>query len=169
MKFLTLHDIHITIEECNLHEITNCKSYIVDEAEERALETIREYLRGRYDIDFELRAYATSGTTLDYLERFKDSDDSIYVNGTSGLLSDDRNFSLKTIALDLMKYELFQRVAPRQLSTIVQDRYDRAIEKLTNINKGLLTMNLKSITDATDQTYMPFRYGNNEWSNKYKW
>lgn len=171
MKFLTYSDLYLSIEQENIDEITNCKTYLVDEAEQRALESTKEYLRGRFDIEYELRSYSTSGISLQNYERYKDVNDVVSVwDGTSStFLTDDRNYSLKCIVLDLLKYELFQRVAPRQLSQIVVDRYDRAITKLTNINKGLLTMNLKTISDTNEQNYYPFRYGNNEWSNKYKW
>lgn len=181
MKFLTDKDVALTIESDNLSEIVNEKLYLQDEAEDRAIETSKEYLRSRYDMDYEFRAYATSGTNAedriiyDAGSNGLVEDITIGVNGTSGiianddLLPDDRNFSLKTIVLDLFKYELFQRVAPRALSEIVSDRYDRAIEKLKEANKGNIMMDLKPLFIEDEQAYRPFRYGTSDVSNKSKW
>lgn len=182
MKFLTHKDILITLEEDNLLEIINNKLFLKDEAEERAVETTKEYLRQRYDVEHEFRAYSANGTNAedriiyDAGSNGLTEDIEIGVNSTSGLqpisdlLADDRNFSLKTIVLDLFKYELFQRVAPRALSDVVADRYDRAIDKLIKANKGVISMNLKILyVDDEVQDYRPFRHGNSSISenNKY--
>jgi hypothetical protein len=168
MKFLTDQDLLTTIELENLNEITNSSIIVKNECEDRSLETVKEFLRGRYDIEYELRSYTAATTGFTDLTRYNIDDTILVYSSTSGSFKlDDRNFSLKSITLDLMKYELFQRVAPRQISSIIVDRYDRAIQKLTDINKGMLTMSLKSLTEADDQNYQPFRYGQTD--PKFKW
>lgn len=181
MKFLTDKDVLLCIESDNLSEILNDKLYLQDEAEDRAIETSKEYLRARYDVDFEFRDYAIAGTNADDRIIYDSGtqglteDITIGVNGTSGiidvadLLEDDRNFSLKQIVLDLFKYEIFQRVAPRALSDIVADRYDRAIEKLKEAGKGNITMDLKTLYIDDVQAYRPFRYGSSDVSENSKW
>lgn len=171
MKFLTKKDLYTSITEDSLDEITDCKDYILDECENRSIEAIKEFLRARYDIDYELRSYViddSSGSVLNEMQRVN-NDDVITVHSSSGILIDDRNYSLKTIACDIFKYELYQSVAPKQISPVVVDRYDRAIEKLTNINKGMLNMNLKEIVKTDENTYTAFRFGNSTHANKYKW
>lgn len=173
MIFLTAKDVAITIEEENLAEVLNDKLFLQDEAENRAIETAKEFLRQRYDMEYEFRAYSTAGLVLDDRIIFDlgitnlTEDITIGVNSTSGLntieqlTEDDRNYSLKQIVLDVFKYELFQRVAPRQLSEIVADRFDRALEKLKQANKGIISMNLKPLFVDGEQEYRPNRYGVN--------
>lgn len=55
MKFLTYNDLKLTIETDNLLEIVNNDWRLIDEAENIALEQIKEWLRKICDIDFELR------------------------------------------------------------------------------------------------------------------
>jgi hypothetical protein len=162
MEFLTDRDIAITIEEDNLLEIINDKTFLKDEAEKRATTTIKEYLSQRYDMEWELRPYVDNGTNgtngLEPDERFIE-DEHIFVNGTNGLEVDDRNYSLITIGLDIFKYELFQRIAPRAFNQIVMDRFDLSMQKLKDANRGNLQMDLRERYEPDNQDYRPFRYG----------
>jgi hypothetical protein len=178
MKFLTNKDISLTIEDDKLLQIINDKEYLKDQAERRALTTVKEYLSQRYDTSFELRAYvditgSTSGTSgLISDERFLiDSVDGgdVFVNGTSGILADDRNFSLVTITLDIWKYEIFQRVSPRAISQIVMDRYDLGIQKLKDANRGKLQMELKEKYETGSQNNRPFRWGKSDESGRWSY
>jgi hypothetical protein len=175
MQFLTDKDVAMTIDDDNLNEVISNKEYLKDEAEKRALTTIDEYLSSRYDMEWELRPYIEEGTSgavyEDYQRVLSGTSGTesleIYVNGTSGeVLPDDRNYSLLTIALDLFKYEIFQRVAPRALNQIVADRHDLAIKKLTDANRGRISIDLRPKYDTSEgnQDYLPFRYGQS-WQN----
>ena len=174
MQFLTDKDISITLDEENLLEIISNKTHLKDEAEKRALTTITEYLSTRYDMDYELRPYTNGTSGYSDFERVLTGtvteDLEVFVNGTNGEeLPDDRNYSLVTICLDIFKYELFQRVAPRALNQIVADRFDLAIKKLTDANRGKIEMNLKPLYATDSQNYRPFRYGKSDFDQRMRY
>lgn len=166
MEFITKKDILMSIEEENLQEIICEREELLDDAEKRVLTSLKEYLGMRYDMEYELRPYSTNGTNgLIEMERYiENNNDVILVNGTSGILPDDRNYSLITITVDLFKYELFQRVAPRALNQIVLDRHDLAMKKLMDANRGKIQIDLKPLYNEESQNNRPFRHGKG-WTN----
>lgn len=190
MKFITDKELKYRFSNENIKEITQdaCGIQVIDlveDMEDRAIDMIKNYTRSRYDIDFELRAYnttyypdSTSGivevcdinnanTTcvLNDQERILIAPDEVKVwDKASGLfLKDDRSITLRSMVLDVLIYELSQRVSPRQMNQITVDRYDRTVDMLEKATKGYISLDLRKKNDtANKNVYKPVQFGSIE-------
>lgn len=119
--------------------------------------TIYSGTSGTAQINYSSINVATANTYLGNINNF---DQYTLNNINRDFSSDDRNVSLKQLTLDLMKYLLMQRVANRELSQTVVDRYNMAIDKLIRASKGQIQMNLKALPNSVEfQNNSPFRFG----------
>lgn len=80
--------------------------------------------------------------TLPYFDQY------LLSNVKRDFSADDRNIVLVQICLDITVFTLLQRNAPRQISELIQQRYDSAIEMLLKIQRGDISLNLKQYDSA---------------------
>lgn len=165
MKFLLKEDVELYLNNCNLSQLTTESQ--LTHYENHAIAFINSYLSNRYDMAWEYRAYSTSGT-LDTDRIILENplvEGDFYIELLNGQL-DDRNLMLIDLTLDILFFNLFTKVSPRQMSDTVKLRYENAIEFLRNLQKGDLDINLKYLQNSDNEgTYKPFRYGSDEYIN----
>lgn len=104
-----------------------------------------------------------SNLTLAQIEAFHNInffDQYLLSNQDRDFNKDDRNVIINQIVLDILVYTLVQRTAPRQISTMIQQRYDDALNMLVKIQKGELVIGLKLYTGTLEwQNHMNVRWG----------
>ena len=89
MKFILKSDLNLLLDEELVDQITCDKDKLLDQAELKALEEVRQWLSQRYDIDAELSSYTNYTTNVDYLDnqriRVTQSDSNDFFGSTFGL------------------------------------------------------------------------------------
>ena len=107
-KFIELSDYDASIHRDILDALTRNDDAIVEICEDRAIAEMRGYLSGHYDCD---KLFAATG--------------------------DERNQLVLMMALDIAIYHIFTIHNPQKLSQMRKDRYDRAVEWLIAVKKGM--------------------------------
>lgn len=107
-KFIELSDYDASIHSDILDALTRNDEAIVEICEDRAIAEMRGYLSGRYDCD---KLFSATGN--------------------------DRNQLVLMMLLDITVYHIFCIHNPRNISQIRKDRYDRAVEWMQAVKKGM--------------------------------
>lgn len=103
-----------------------------------------------------------------YFNNPNNFDQYLLSNVSRDFYSDDRNTNLVIIVGDIWKYELFSRIAPRQISQIVVDRYNDAKAWLKGQANGNTDMNLKPYKNSIAfQQNMGILFGDS--INNFRW
>lgn len=107
-NFIELSDYDASIHRDILDALTRNDNAIVEICEDRAIAEMRGYLSGHYDCD---KLFAATG--------------------------DERNQLVLMMALDIAIYHIFSIHNPQKLTQLREDRYDRAVEWLKAVKKGM--------------------------------
>ena len=107
-KFIELKDYDASIHSEILSALTRNDDAIVEICEDRAIAEMRGYLSGRYDCD---KLFSATGS--------------------------DRNQLVLMMLLDVAVYHLYCIHNPIKLSKIRKDRYDRAVEWMRAVKRGI--------------------------------
>lgn len=132
MQFLTTDDFY-HIKDDVLQRVINADVVVLDHSERVQLAKMQDYLRSRYDV-----------STI------------FFQTGTN------RNSVLVGYLTDMVVYDVYARIAQRQVPQQIEVRYKEAIEYLKMVNKGDLSPNLPAVqTEDEQQGTAIFRYGSN--------
>jgi len=123
MKYLTKDDLTLLSKTNILSDITNDSDLIYDNTEQGVLDMIDSYIGTRYDTNYE---YSLTGF--------------------------NRNNFLIRIATDIFLYDIMTRLSTDIMSDLREIRYNDAIKKLQDINKGILNINIKQKDIDNDNT-----------------
>lgn len=107
-KFIELSDYDASVHGDILNSLTRNDASIVEICEDRAIAEMRGYLAGRYDCD---KLFAATGN--------------------------DRNQLVLMMLVDIAVYHLFCIHNPVKMSKIRKDRYDRAVEWMRAVKRGM--------------------------------
>lgn len=107
-KFIELSDYDASVHRDILDALTRNDKAIVEICEDRAIAEIRGYISGHYDCD---KLFSATGG--------------------------DRNQLVLMMALDITIYHIFSIHNPQKLSQLRKDRYDRAVEWMRAVKKGM--------------------------------
>lgn len=107
-KFIELSDYDASIHRDILDALTRNDNAIVEICEDRAIAEMRGYLSGHYDCD---KLFAVTGG--------------------------ERNQLVLMMALDIAIYHIFSIHNPQKLTQLRKDRYERAVEWLKAVKKGM--------------------------------
>ncbi len=110
-KFITPEDYGASIHQEILDALTRSDQSIVEICEDRAVAEMRGYIAARYDCD---RVFSAEGG--------------------------ERNQHVLMRALDIAIYHIFSIHTPRNMSQIRVDRYERAVEWLKGVQKGIIAV-----------------------------
>jgi phage gp36-like protein len=92
--------------------------------------------------------------TAEYFDQY------LLSNQNRDFIADDRNVIIKQLVLDILVYTLVQRTAPRQISTMIQQRYDDALTMLSQLQRGELNIALKKYEGSLEfQNHISVRWG----------
>lgn len=174
--FILESNYKVLITTDQLDQITTDQD-IINECLEQSYEEIKEYLRHRFDVDFDMRVFAvpvdTSQVTASENDRIYDSGNfKKYICIKDAVLrdltnteyfteKDDRNKKLVQITIDVFLYHLHTRLNPRNIPQHRKIRYDgdgdlqnamSAIKWLMLAQKGQISPNLTVLTDDDGQT-----------------
>ncbi|GAF75756.1 unnamed protein product [marine sediment metagenome] len=171
LSFIQPTDYSVLITDEQLAQITTEQSDI-DTCILQSEEEIKEYLRHRFDVDFDMRVVTTpadpatvtalkdarlyDGTAKLYYLCIADATAQPLTNTAFFTQIDDRNQKLVQITIDVFLYHLHTRLNPRNIPTHRKIRYDgdgdiqksmNAIKWLTMVQKGTIAPNLTVILD----------------------
>lgn len=116
MTFVTTDDYKKVIKDDILNRVIQAEPFILYDAERAAQSEIESYLRPRFDV-------AT-------------------IFGQVGL---NRNALLVMYFVDVVLYHIHSRINPQQIPEIRGIRYERAIDWLRDVTKGLITPDLPTL------------------------
>ena len=128
--FLPIDELKSVIYDYQLSEIVEDDTTIIEMAIQAAIEEVKSYLRGRYDID---KTFATEGS--------------------------ERNPLVLEITKDVALWQIIRLSNPDIIHDRVKDRYDRAVEWLDKVARGLISPTLPSVQDEQGGDVSPIRYG----------
>lgn len=107
-KFIELTDYDASVHADILNSLTRDDNAIIEICEDRAIAEMRGYLCGRYDCD---KLFAATGA--------------------------NRNQLVLMMLIDITVYHIFCIHNPVKLSKIRKDRYDRAVEWMRAVKRGM--------------------------------
>ena len=119
MEYLEIEDLQVFIQQDQLNQIIESDSTILDKSEAYALSRVRNYLSGRWDVNFE---FALTGSS--------------------------RNLDLVGIVSDITIYFVNKRLAHRAIPEMRQIAYDDALSWLRQVNRGELNIDIQKITPS---------------------
>ena len=177
--FIISVDYSVLITDDQLGQITTNQTDI-DEAISQAEEEVKEYIRHRYDTDFDMRSVVSHPSTSPVAtfsenDRFFSSDTFIFYvakqDGSNRQFSetaffevrDDRNKMLVQKTVDCFLYHLHTRLNPRNIPEHRMKRYDgdgnidggmNAIRWLKDIQQGIIHPDLTILLDEDGETPM---------------
>ena len=127
--FLSIEELKTVIYDYQLGEIVEDDNTIAEMAIAAAIEEVKSYLCSRYDIEKTFSAEAS-----------------------------ERNPLILEITKDVALWQIIRLSNPDILHERVKDRYDRAIEWLDKVARGLISPTLPIIQDehGGDVSYMKF-------------
>lgn len=130
-NFITIEDYDASINAEILNAITRNDAAIIEVAEDRAIQEMEGYLVSRYDTN---NIFNKTGTS--------------------------RHKLILMFAIDIALYHLHSIHNPAKLPQLRQERYDRAIEWLRQVSKGMINpKGLALLTPSSD--HGQFLYGSN--------
>ena len=122
-------------------------------AEDMAISQIRNYLKGKYDLDsvFDIGdlVETNSGTLRDF------SDPEYELSTLTG--TDSRNSHIVMIVIDCALYHLYSSIAPHKISEQRVQRYGDALDWLKDVGKGNVTADLPILKDEEGETVTDIR------------
>lgn len=175
MNYLLKVDITDRVKEQKVDEWTETKDSVLDALESSAIEIAKGYTRHWYDVEKEFRKVNLYDVLTAYTvdQRIYDEANAKHyiciqdaIAGT--LLSDtdyfaqqdDRNAVLLEIVIDVLIYNLSSRQNSRQMNQLRIDRYDSAIDKLKDAQKGRIMLDIAQRVDVeTDDSGHEFVFG----------
>jgi len=123
MNFITDNDYQTVIGTAALTVISQATAAVREAAETEAVEEISGYLRPKYDV---AAIFAATGT--------------------------NRNPQIVMIACDIALYHLSASLPQRMATEVRQERYERAIRWLTDVQKGIVVPDLPLAADNPGYT-----------------
>jgi len=129
--FLTIQELKTVIYDYQLNEIVEDDNTIAEMAIQAAIEEVASYLRSRYDTE---KTFSAEGA--------------------------DRNPLVLEITKDVALWQIIRLSNPDILHERVKDRYDRAIEWLDKVARGLISPSLPIIqNEQGDGDTSPIKFG----------
>jgi phage gp36-like protein len=128
------------VEESDLDQLTGSDDAIVDEVILDAEEVAREYLRPRYDIDFELSQ-----------------------------VDPDRNRSLLKHLTAIAIFFLFERIPTNTQPEARFEAYERGVQWLKDVAKGMVDTKMKEYDSPENEKGYSIRWGSNPKSKAFKY
>ena len=137
--FLNIEELKTVMYDYQLSEIVEDDSTIAEMAIQAAIEEVKSYLRSRYDVEKTFSAEQS-----------------------------ERNPLILEITKDVALWQIIRLSNPDILHERVKDRYDRAIEWLDKVARGLISPTLPVVQDGTGNDASPIRYGSMS-QQRYDW
>ncbi len=128
--FLNIEELKSVIYDYQLSEIVEDDITIVEMAIQAAIEEVASYLRSRYDTD---KTFAAEG--------------------------DERNPLILETTKDVTLWKIIRLSNPDITHERVKDRYDRAIDWLDKVARGLISPILPTVRDDSGEDTTPIKYG----------
>lgn len=129
--FLGIEELRSVIYDYQLGEIVEDDNTIVEMAIAAAIEEVGSYLRGRFNVG---ATFATEGS--------------------------DRNPLVLEITKDVALWQIVRLSNPDIVYERVKERYDRAIDWLDKVARGIITPELPPLQDeTTGDNVTPIRFG----------
>lgn len=128
--FLPIEELKSVIYDYQLNEIIEDDNTIVEMAIAAAIEEVKSYLCSRYD-----------------------------TNQTFSATGNERNPLILEMTKDVTLWQIIRLSNPDIPYDKVKDRYDRAIEWLDKVARGLISPTLPVIQDEQGNDNSPIRYG----------
>ena len=171
MSFLLASDIEVLITDEQLGQITENQK-IINDCLAQSYEEIKEYIRHRFNVNFDMRGFTEISdpllVTASENDRLNDTtNEKLYIclqDATDQPLTDttyfketdDRNKKLVQVTTDVFLYHLHTRLNPRNIPQHRKIRYDgdgdiqnamSATKWLLMVQKGTITPDLTPIVD----------------------
>ena len=137
--YITDPDYQIVTDPHSLNIFQQFDTEIRQRAEAEAIEEMAGYLRARYNTDL---IFSATGT--------------------------ERNPKLVALAIDIVLYNLATWLPGKMALDIRMERYERAVEYLTKIAKGQITLNLPEAQTNANTAIPGIKYGGME-PSEYDW
>ncbi|MCL2291218.1 MAG: DUF1320 domain-containing protein [Bacteroidetes bacterium] len=137
--FLSQEELKSVIYEYQLDEIVEDDNTIVEMAIQAAIEEVKSYLCSRYD-----------------------------VNKTFSAEQNKRNPLVLEITKDVTLWQIIRLSNVDIIYEKVKDRYDRAIEWLDKVARGLISPTLPVVQDGKGDDISPIKYGSMP-QQRYDW
>jgi phage gp36-like protein len=128
--FLNIEELRTVIYDYQLSEIVEDDITIAEMAIQAAIEEVRSYLCSRYDVE---KTFAAEGS--------------------------DRNPLILELTKDVALWQIIRLSNPDIIHERVKDRYDRAIEWLDKVTRGLISPTLPVVQDEQGGDVSPIKYG----------
>lgn len=169
--FILPQDYDVLITDDQLTQVTTDQNNI-DTCVKQSEEEVKEYLRHRFDVEFDMRAFKISSTGTGVTAK---ENDRVYQSTTKILyictadatsesltdtnffaVQDDRNQKLVQVTVDVFLYHLHTRLNPRNVPMHRKIRYDgdgdidkamSATKWLLMVQKGTVAPNLTALLD----------------------
>lgn len=135
--FITQEELKTVAYQYQLDEIVENDDTIIETAIDAAIEQIKSYLAGKYDIE---KIFTETGT--------------------------DRNTLIVELCKDIALWQIIRLANVDILFDRVKDRYDRAIDWLNKVADGKLMPSLPAASDGTTgEEINPMKFGSMERQN----
>jgi phage gp36-like protein len=128
--FLSIHELKTVIYDYQLSEIVEDDTTIAAMAINAAIEEVKSYLCSRYDVE---KTFAAKGNK--------------------------RNPLILEITKDVALWQIVRLSNPDIIHERVKDRYDRAVEWLDKVARGLISPSLPTVQDEQGGDISPIKYG----------
>jgi len=137
--FLNIDELKTVMYDYQLSEIVEDDTTIAEMAIQAAVEEVASYLRSRYDTE---KTFTAEGA--------------------------DRNPLVLEITKDVALWQIIRLSNPDILHERVKDRYDRAVEWLDKVARGLISPTLPVIQDNKGDDVTPIKFGSMK-QQRYDW
>ena len=128
--FLNIDELKTVIYDYQISEIVEDDSTIAEMAIQAAIEEVKSYLCSRYDVE----------------KTFSAEDEK-------------RNPLILEITKDVALWQIIRLSNPDIIHERVKDRYDRAIDWLDKVARGLISPTLPAVQDESGADISPIKYG----------
>jgi len=131
--FLPIDELKTVVYDYQLSEIVEDDNTIIEMAVQAAIEEVKSYLCSRYDTD---KTFSAEGS--------------------------ERNPLILEITKDVALWQIIRLSNPDIIHDRVKDRYDRAIEWLDKVARGLISPTLPAIQGEQGGDISPIKWGSME-------
>lgn len=145
MIYITKDDLTADSYERFINESSEDIENTLDKCEARAIALVITYLKGRYDTDVIFGFPIVEDEEEDPVPSTPPMRDELLVD----------------IISKITLYRVFRRNAPRKLPSDVKEDYQWAIDQLSRINSGRVTMELPPAVDESGNVISNSIWGNN--------
>jgi hypothetical protein len=170
MGYLKRKDYNRVILSSFIDEITDNDYSIVEYAELSAIDTVKSYLSASYDVDKIFIDYEDYDEGVEYIEGdavwyYNDAstsgeEDYMYVCKVDSIGNlptdtdfwekrDVRNYHMTRLVVDIVIFDLYSRISPKDVPELRGIRYDEAIKQLKNYMKGTNASQLPTLSSTT--------------------